>query len=143
MNPRIIAEITYSSPSTLEALEERCTNFLRDSNGHIQAAVAIKIVYDSSNSKPATHVLQQLHQCFAAVWELRNGKVKRVMPWTSLDTPDANPVLCTSYVTTASVNNKPTEQRGRQTAICVLFATLREKLRRAVAFANPCSPADM
>ncbi|KAL0929336.1 uncharacterized protein CTRU02_215692 [Colletotrichum truncatum] len=146
--PRVVAEVAHSHPTTLDALEERCTEFLSCSAGYVRAVIAIKIPY--SPGKPIETLLDELDRCFVALWVWQDGAVKRELPWTKITAQDAVLSLRISHLrglaTRASTHRKTRRRgpKGRRTRrpnssndfIRIPFATLEAELRKAVHWAS-------
>ncbi|GKT67194.1 hypothetical protein ColTof4_13584 [Colletotrichum tofieldiae] len=152
--PRVVSEVAYSSPSTLEELEAKCAQYISYTHGYVRAAIAVKIPYDRQNPRDFAGILDRLDDCLVAVWEwdAQNERVRCAMSWASVTQQDATITLrpwhfsdnMTTGVTAVPVSNKRHgkgrgRKGGRRAArpkyICVPFAEIRRILRESIEIA--------
>ncbi|KAF9881404.1 hypothetical protein CkaCkLH20_01554 [Colletotrichum karsti] len=147
--PRVVAEIAYSSPSTLEELDAKCARYISYTHGKVRAAIAVKIPYDRQNPRDIAGI--RLDDCLVAVWawDVKNGKVKCVMSWASVTRPNANITLRPWHFSDPVSNKRQENRRGRRggrraatlgrsraSDIRVPFTEIREILRTSIEFAS-------
>ncbi|WQF89754.1 hypothetical protein CDEST_14768 [Colletotrichum destructivum] len=82
--PRVVAEVAYSSPTTLEELEAKCARYISYTHGKVRAVIAVKIPYDRQNPRDIAGT--RLDDCLVAVWvwDVKNERVKCAMSWASV-----------------------------------------------------------
>ncbi|KXH39793.1 hypothetical protein CSAL01_11383 [Colletotrichum salicis] len=142
--PRVVAEVAYSSPTTLEELEVKCARYISYTHGKVRAVVAVKIPYDRQN--PRNIAGTRLDDCLVAfwVWDVKNERVRCAMSWASVTRPNTNITLRPWHFSDPVSNKRQDKRRGRRagnraaraSCIRVPFTEIREILRTSIEFAS-------
>ncbi|KAL0929301.1 uncharacterized protein CTRU02_215754 [Colletotrichum truncatum] len=155
-NARMILEVAFSHPRTRCELADRCKSFITGTHGYTRTAVALDIFYDPANPTDYDAILENLDNCFVAVWVAVPGPdasdsaivgAECVLHWTPLSDPNAHLRLWMPDLIGQEGDNgmHSLEERplssdldgGTVAApIAIPFSVISEQLRDAVVFAT-------